>query len=317
MHILPAASIIIPTYNRCELLLETLCSVKKQTFENWECIIIDDGSTDDTVVQVANFIFDDIRFQFVKRPQDYPKGACSCRNYGFDLSKGKYIQWLDDDDLLSANKLELQIKKLEEFKDSKIFTTCDWDFFWTNKPYLKKNLFHSTSLINPSVFFSELTKQQTFLPVHSYLVHRELVLRAGPWNVRLSLNDDAEFFTRVLLNSDNLINTEGCFVLYREHRFTRISRDDSAKGIKSFLLSLQLMQVYLKHEQIIYKPYFKRKLFNIFYNYWELHPRIIKSHYFFFKENGIDLRMAYFYLVKYSIYKKVYPWYKSNFKKNN
>lgn len=93
-------SIIIPTYNRVHLITQTLDSILGQTYTNWECIIVDDGSTDNTEEIVKTYCAKDTRFQFFKRPIHLPKGPNSCRNYGFEKSKGEYIKWFDSDDLL-------------------------------------------------------------------------------------------------------------------------------------------------------------------------------------------------------------------------
>ena len=91
-------SIIIPTFNRGCLLEETLQSILKQTYTKWECIIVDDGSTDNTEKIVEKYIKSDSRIQYYKRPETRKKGANSCRNYGFKLAKGEYINWFDSDD---------------------------------------------------------------------------------------------------------------------------------------------------------------------------------------------------------------------------
>lgn len=310
MSSFPIVSIIIPTFNRDQLIIETLLSVKNQTFKNWECIIIDDGSSDDTEKIINKFIFDDNRFKYKRRPDTFVKGASSCRNYGFILSKGTYIQWLDDDDLLSPNKLELQVYRLDSFKNSKIFTTCDWDFYWPNKKVERKNLFYANADITSKNFFNELKVQQTFVPYHCYLVSRDLASKAGEWNTYLSLNDDAEYFTRVLINSDRLINTKDCFVLYRDHNNLRLSKKKSIKSLESFMLSLQLMHSSLKSKQITSVSYFKWKLFKIFYKHWNSDREFLRKNEHFFRENEIDLKYANFYLLKHSFYKIVYPFYK-------
>lgn len=98
----PLVSIIIPTYNRAYLISETLDSVLFQIYENWECIIVDDGSTDNTDEVVESYLCKDPRFQFHYRPNDRIKGANACRNYGFELSKGGYLLFLDSDDTLEV-----------------------------------------------------------------------------------------------------------------------------------------------------------------------------------------------------------------------
>ena len=84
-------SIIIPTYKRSHLLTKTLISVQEQTYEDWECIIVDDGSTDDTQKIVKEFCDLDHRFSLHNRPVSKPKGANSCRNYGLEISQGEYL----------------------------------------------------------------------------------------------------------------------------------------------------------------------------------------------------------------------------------
>jgi len=102
-------SIIIPTFNRVELISETLDSVRLQTYQKWECIIVDDGSTDGTQQVIWEYVNKDKRFSFIQRYRD-PKGAPTCRNIGIEKSTGDYIIFLDSDDLLTENCLE---KRLE------------------------------------------------------------------------------------------------------------------------------------------------------------------------------------------------------------
>ena len=109
----PLLSIIIPTYNRAHLIGETLDSVLGQTYKNWECIIVDDGSTDKTPEVIANYIQKDSRFQFYNRPSDRPKGANACRNFGYEISTGKYVKWFDSDDIMHPEFLEKQINVLK------------------------------------------------------------------------------------------------------------------------------------------------------------------------------------------------------------
>src|SRR5690606_37985604 len=112
----PLVSIIIPTYNRAHLIGETLDSVLAQTYTNWECIILDDGSTDNTTEVVQGYLDKDPRFQYHHRPADRPKGANACRNYGFEVSKGEYVNWFDDDDVMFNSKIEVQLNVLLNYK---------------------------------------------------------------------------------------------------------------------------------------------------------------------------------------------------------
>jgi glycosyltransferase involved in cell wall biosynthesis len=95
----PLVSIIIPTFNRAHLISETLDSVLAQTYSNWECIVVDDGSKDVTKEVLNTYREKDSRFHFHSRPVVRPKGANACRNYGVELSKGEYVMFLDSDDI--------------------------------------------------------------------------------------------------------------------------------------------------------------------------------------------------------------------------
>lgn len=114
MDVLPLVSIIIPTYNRAHLIMETLDSIIAQTYTNWECIVVDDGSTDDSAQVITGYSKKDQRIKLYSRPSTKHKGANACRNYGFELSMGDYINWFDSDDIMLPQKLELQINQLED-----------------------------------------------------------------------------------------------------------------------------------------------------------------------------------------------------------
>lgn len=127
----PLVSIIIPTYNRAHLIGETLDSVLAQTYTNWECIVVDDGSTDDTDKLLAAYCEKNPHFQYHQRPTNRPKGANTCRNYGFELSKGKYVNWFDSDDVMHQDKLLIQVKALENSDYN--FSVCQTLVFENSK----------------------------------------------------------------------------------------------------------------------------------------------------------------------------------------
>ncbi|MDP5200686.1 glycosyltransferase [Flavobacterium sp. DG2-3] len=109
-------SIIIPTYNRAHLIGKTLDSILMQTYENWECIIVDDGSSDNTKEIVSKYEKDS-RFKYFERPKNSIKGPNSCRNFGFQMSKGSWINWLDSDDFYKKNALEVFFNSKDQNTD--------------------------------------------------------------------------------------------------------------------------------------------------------------------------------------------------------
>ena len=105
------------TYNRAHLIPASLDSIQKQRFKNFECLIIDDGSTDDTANIVESYVKQDSRFQYLKRPKKYKKGLPGCRNFGLDLCKGDYVIFFDDDDLVHPMCLEMCLDVLSDSFD--------------------------------------------------------------------------------------------------------------------------------------------------------------------------------------------------------
>jgi glycosyltransferase involved in cell wall biosynthesis len=151
-------SIIIPVYNRSKTILETLNSVLKQDYKNWECIIVDDGSIDDSVQIIENFILNDKRFRLYSRLESGKiKGPSACRNIGIKKALGDYVIFLDSDDLLHENCLKNRIKVKNENKNHDVWVFKMQEFdgdnygkiynlytmsFEINKSYLKLFLRH-------------------------------------------------------------------------------------------------------------------------------------------------------------------------------
>lgn len=109
----PIISIIMATYNRSHFICETLDSIIKQSFQNWECIIIDDGSADATKESLQLYLLKDSRLNYIERGRDHKKGLPGCRNQGLELAKGDYVIFFDDDDIVHPHLLELCFKELQ------------------------------------------------------------------------------------------------------------------------------------------------------------------------------------------------------------
>ncbi|BAO55738.1 glycosyltransferase family 2 protein [Nonlabens marinus] len=105
-------TILLSTFNRAQLIEETLVSIQNQTYQNFECLITDDNSTDSTEKVVNEFCINDSRFTYHRKPRSYPNGLSANRNFGLDLAKAldaKYIQFFDDDDIMHPKKIEMQM----------------------------------------------------------------------------------------------------------------------------------------------------------------------------------------------------------------
>ena len=111
----PEISCIIPTFNRAPLLTEAIRSITRQTFSNWELIIVDDGSTDNTESQVKSFTERDSRIMFYKNPRT---GGSAARNFGISKALGEYVAFLDDDDISLPHRFESQLKAAKKSGNS-------------------------------------------------------------------------------------------------------------------------------------------------------------------------------------------------------
>jgi glycosyltransferase involved in cell wall biosynthesis len=141
----PKVSVIIPTYNRKKLVVRAIKSVINQTYRNWELIIVDDGSTDNTKEAIKPFLENKkIKYFYQKN-----KGVCAARNLGIQKAKGEYIALLDSDDEYLAGKLEKQI--LEMKKGGASFSLCNYFVYLDSKKEQKKQYFNNPK--NKKFFF--------------------------------------------------------------------------------------------------------------------------------------------------------------------
>lgn len=209
----PLVSIIIPTYNRAHLIGETLDSILAQTYQNWECIVVDDGSTDNTEEVVLKYVRQDKRFQFYKRPDGRPKGGNAARNYGFEKSKGEYINWFDSDDLMLPNKLAVQINHLNE-SDCNLSVCQTYVFEGTkdNILGLRKEKVYSKDFFND--FITNEIKWLTQAPV---LKRKFIIDEKIDFDETLQQSQERDFFVKVLNKTKDYIYTEEPLVLFRKH----------------------------------------------------------------------------------------------------
>lgn len=190
----PLLSIIIPTYNRDSLLGQTLDSILAQSYKNWECIIVDDGSEDNTFELVDFYVKKDQRFQYYLRPQDRPKGANACRNYGFEKSKGEFINWFDSDDLMTVDFLEKKVDAaLSGYYDFVITKTeC---FRGHRENVIHKNENYYTFEEYPITNYNYVAQNINWL-TYDFFVKRELAEKVK-FNERLSSFQERNFFCKI------------------------------------------------------------------------------------------------------------------------
>lgn len=278
-------SVIIPTYNRSNLIKETLNSVLAQSYKNWECIVVDDGSNDNTEELVKSYSKKDKRIKFYNRPQEKPKGASSCRNYGLEKSKGAFIQFLDSDDIISREKLSSQLKLLEKNPLNSI-ATCKWGTFKndSDKSKIHQNLKAYNNFEEPLQFIKAMAVSICYFPQHAYLIRKSIILKAGNWNEYLSLNDDGEFMIRIIINSQRICFSEEGIAFYRLPGKDNLSSFNDENKVLDAIYSWKLIEYHLK---IRFKKggfqKFMERAKNDFYQHAKVFPEVIKKNKDFFR----------------------------------
>jgi len=139
-------SVILPTYNRASLLPRAMRSVLEQTYQDLELVVVDDASTDDTARVVAEI--NDYRVRYVC--QEKNKGACAARNRGISMARGEYIAFQDSDDTWLPDKLEKQLRRMEETGADIVF--CGFRRFSGNK----ETIFPPETLAEGEVTYDQL-----------------------------------------------------------------------------------------------------------------------------------------------------------------
>lgn len=206
----PLISIIIPTYNRAHLIGETLDSILVQTYPNWECIVVDDGSTDTTADVMREYIKKDNRFQYHQRPINKIKGPNSCRNYGFEMSNGEYIKWFDSDDVMLPYLLEKQVLSFAKNVEMSVCKLSYFDF--ERRVPIKENIISSKNLIedyligNVTFYISGPLWKRIFLEKQNQLFDESLT------NL-----DDWDFNLRMLYQKPSITYNNEVLILYRVH----------------------------------------------------------------------------------------------------
>ncbi|MDD3878171.1 MAG: glycosyltransferase family 2 protein [Bacteroidales bacterium] len=197
-------TIIIPTYNRASLLKRAVESVIIQTFKNWELIVVDDGSTDNTKDVIAAINNNKIRYIYQEN-----KERSAARNKGIDLSKGHYICFLDSDDYFLENRLDLLHKEIvnRNFPQAFIFTGLKY----INGPVLSYSDLEIKSHKN---ILDYLT--YTIIGVPQVCIHKN-ILRTYRFNEMFRIAEDTELWLRIAQNSEVLYFEDQITVIATEH----------------------------------------------------------------------------------------------------
>ena len=195
----PKVSVLMPYYNMSKYFLDTLKSLKEQTFIDWECIIINDGSTDNDRNLILDNIKNDFRFRYYEQNNG---GVANAKNTAAALSRGELIVPLDPDDIISSVFLELGVKYMDEHPECSLYYghsiyfgdyTSPWELHWEGyKSLLSRNTIFNTSMFRKKDFE-----------------------RIGGYNEQLKAFEDWEMYIRLLYHNDTVYQSDMIHYLYR------------------------------------------------------------------------------------------------------
>lgn len=253
----PLISVIVPIYNRSIFIEDCLNSVINQSYRPIELILVDDGSTDNSNEILNTFKkqneSDNFRIEIITQSNC---GAPSARNNGFKKSTGKYIQFLDSDDILLSNKLQTQFYYIKKHNCEMVYSKAQ--HISENKEIL--NFFWGDKLNNTSNDYFNFS-WQTMCPLYK----RETINKIGLWNVKLNINQDWEYCIRTILSGVKIGFHDEVLAYFRVHSKGNIGSGLDLSKIKGKELATttvyqQLIDKNLLDKNLL-KKYFKRYTF--------------------------------------------------------
>lgn len=241
-HTKPLVSILIPAFNAQSWIDDTLQSAVAQTWERKEIIVVDDGSTDQTVAVARKFESRGVRIVEQKN-----QGAAAARNTALSVCRGDYVQWLDADDILAPDKIARQMAAVEANLDSRALLSSGFGKFlchWQRTKFVPSGLWEDLS---PTEWLLRKIGENLFMQTATWLVSRELSETSGLWDTRMLSDDDGEYFCRVLLNSVGTRFVPEAKVYYRAVQPGSLAYlGKSKRKIEALWLSMQLHIHYLR-----------------------------------------------------------------------
>jgi glycosyltransferase involved in cell wall biosynthesis len=235
----PLVSIIIPCRNGATWLGEAIESCLGQTWRELQIIVVDNGSVDRSLALARSYESRGVAVIECSR-----QGASAARNVGLAQVRGDLIQFLDADDVLDAEKIRLQVERLAAAAPATLASGA-WARFRHSPNDVK---------LSPEPVWRDLAPEEFLIcswlgggmmPNFAWLTPRALIERAGPWNESLNLNDDGEFFCRVVLAASNIAFCGDARGYYRSGRDVTVSGRRDREALASAYAAIDLSCTYL------------------------------------------------------------------------
>ena len=230
----PVISVVVTSYNYGRFLDDALGSVNTQSFKNWECIIVDDGSNDDTPEIAMAWTRRDQRFTYLRQEN---AGLSAARNVGLSKTRGRYVQILDADDMIAPEKFTVQEKLLRDLSSDSLVYSCyeRLDETGSNAPEHRG----LPSLLPRGPILTSLIRdwERGFsIPPHCFMFRRSHLEAVGCFAVDLENHEDLDLYLKLAAAGVEFVHHGDVLAVYRRHsaNMTR-NRASMARG---YLLAL-------------------------------------------------------------------------------
>jgi glycosyltransferase involved in cell wall biosynthesis len=211
----------------------------RQTWPHIEVIVVDDGSSDDSASIVQHFVERGVKL--IRQPR---AGASAARNQGFDVSIGEFVQFLDADDVIGPDKISLQMARLLE--RTACVASSEWGRFYDlpeKAQFVPEPNWEDLCPLDWLALSRAAGLGMLFPAI--WLIPRTIAIAAGPWNETLSLGDDCEYFTRIVLAAEQVLFCPGARCYYRSGDCRSLSAQKTSVAWASCFAVTELCQDYI------------------------------------------------------------------------
>jgi glycosyltransferase involved in cell wall biosynthesis len=281
-------SIIIPCYNKGRFLEDALNSVLSQIYTQWECIIIDDGSTDNTEQIALNYTRLDSRFRYIKKQN---QGVSATRNLGLAQATGNFIQFLDPDDIIYPNKISTQIGCIDSSADD-IVIYCDYISSEENDLYLpySGDRYRSPFLNNDNYLLQLVNRWEKSLaiPIHCFLFSNTFFKQKGiNFDTSLANHEDWDCWLKIFATNPKVIFVDEKLATYRISPTAMCANYELMKKghLQSIKNNIQFFKNIKQVKKALIIKFFSVKYEKSFDSKYQAHHYIFKMKYFELKKS--------------------------------
>jgi GT2 family glycosyltransferase len=216
----PKVSFVVPAYNAAATLAEAVGSIRAQTFGDWEAVIVDDGSTDDTAAMAMRYVEEDPRFRLIRQ---HNRGLSAARNAGIRVSQGEWLVFLDSDDWLAPEYLDLMVRKVAAHPNLAA-VVCGCVRVTPSGGHHETAIYEPPSMSDPFPAFAV----DCPIAIHNCTVRRSLVETLGGFDTTLDSCQDWDFWQRVARTTSPFGTVQEVLAFYRTRPGSISSKADRA-----------------------------------------------------------------------------------------